>query len=56
MQNSVPKGEGGMVAVLGATIEDIENILNENKEIFKVEIANDNFYFNCFQFYTRFLL
>jgi [acyl-carrier-protein] S-malonyltransferase len=42
MQNSVPKGEGGMTAVLGTTIEDIENILNENKEIFKVEIANDN--------------
>jgi [acyl-carrier-protein] S-malonyltransferase len=42
MQNSVPKGEGGMTAVLGTTIEDIENILNENKESFKVEIANDN--------------
>ena len=22
MQNSVPKGEGGMVAVLGSTVED----------------------------------
>jgi [acyl-carrier-protein] S-malonyltransferase len=42
MQNSVPKGEGGMTAVLGTTIEDIENILKENKESFKVEIANDN--------------
>jgi [acyl-carrier-protein] S-malonyltransferase len=42
MQNSVPKGEGGMTAVLGATIEDIENILKENQESFKVEIANDN--------------
>jgi [acyl-carrier-protein] S-malonyltransferase len=42
MQNSVPKGEGGMTAVLGTTIEDIENILNENIESFKVEIANDN--------------
>ena len=42
MQNSVPKGEGGMTAVLGVKIEDIENILKENKNNFKVEIANDN--------------
>ena len=42
MQNAVPKGEGGMVAVLGSKIEDIENILNENSDTFKVQIANDN--------------
>ena len=42
MQNSVPKGEGGMVAVLGTTIEDIENLLKENQDKFKAEIANDN--------------
>jgi [acyl-carrier-protein] S-malonyltransferase len=42
MQNSVPKGEGGMSAVLGTTIEDIENLLKENQESFKAEIANDN--------------
>ena len=42
MQNSVPKGEGGMVAVLGSTIEDIEKFLIENKNNFLVEIANDN--------------
>ena len=42
MQNSVPKGEGGMVAVLGSTIEVVENILRENQNNFKVEIANDN--------------
>jgi len=42
MQNSVPKGEGGMIAVLGIKIEDIENILKENKKNFEVEIANDN--------------
>ena len=41
MQNSIPKGEGGMVAVLGSTIEDIEKFLIENKNIFLVEIAND---------------
>ena len=42
MQNSVPKGEGGMVAVLGATVENIEKILEENKANFLAEIANDN--------------
>ena len=42
MQNSVPKGEGGMLAVLGTKIEDIENILKDNENNFKVEIANDN--------------
>ena len=42
MQNSVPKGECGMTAVLGATIEDIEKLLKENQDSFKVEIANDN--------------
>ncbi len=42
MQNSVPNGEGGMTAVLGATVEEIENMLNENQKSFKVEIANDN--------------
>ena len=29
MQNSVPKGEGGMVAVLGSTVEIIEKILKD---------------------------
>ena len=42
MQNSVPKGEGGMLAVLGSKIEDIEKILKERKNKFKVHIANDN--------------
>jgi [acyl-carrier-protein] S-malonyltransferase len=42
MQNSVPKGEGGMVAVLGTTVENIEKILKQNKNNFLVEIANDN--------------
>jgi len=42
MQNSVPKGQGGMVAVLGSTISIIEKILTENKENLKVQIANDN--------------
>ena len=42
MQNSVPKGQGGMVAVLGSKIEVIEKILAENKKIFNAQIANDN--------------
>mgnify|MGYP001238669877 CR=1 FL=1 len=42
MQNSVPKGEGGMIAVLGTTVENIEKILKENQKNFIVEIANDN--------------
>ena len=30
MQSAVPKGEGGMVAVLGSDIEQIEKIIKEN--------------------------
>jgi [acyl-carrier-protein] S-malonyltransferase len=42
MQNSMPAGEGGMIAVLGTTVENIENILKDNENIFRAEIANDN--------------
>ena len=42
MQNSVPKGEGGMTAVLGTTVENIEKILKDNQNNFVAEIANDN--------------
>ena len=42
MQNAVPKGEGGMLAVLGSTVEIIEDILKENQNNFSVQIANDN--------------
>ena len=42
MQNAVPKGKGGMVAVLGTTVENIETILKENERNFIAEIANDN--------------
>ena len=42
MQNAVPNGEGGMVAVLGSNIEIIEEILKENNNNFFVQIANDN--------------
>jgi [acyl-carrier-protein] S-malonyltransferase len=42
MQNSVPKGEGGMVAVLGSKIETIEKILKDNGQNLSAQIANDN--------------
>ena len=42
MQNAVPKGEGGMLAVLGSTVEIIEDILKENQNNFLAQIANDN--------------
>ena len=42
MQNAVPKGEGGMLAVLGSKIEDIEKILKDNEKNFMAQIANDN--------------
>ncbi len=42
MQNAVPKGEGGMVAVLGSKIDDVEEILKENQNNFTSQIANDN--------------
>jgi [acyl-carrier-protein] S-malonyltransferase len=42
MQNSVPKGEGGMVAVLGSTVEIIEKILKDNQKNLSAQIANDN--------------
>jgi len=42
MQSSVPKGVGGMVAVLGSEIEIIENFISENKTKYECYIANDN--------------
>ena len=42
MQSSVPKGDGGMVAVLGSKIETIEKIIEDNKDNYECFIANDN--------------
>jgi len=42
MQNAVPNGEGGMVAVLGSTVDVVEKILKDNENNFIVQIANDN--------------
>ena len=42
MQNAVPNGEGGMLAVLGIEIDQINLILKENINNFSCYIANDN--------------
>tara|TARA_A100001011_G_scaffold392861_1_gene481382 strand:- start:1433 stop:2353 length:921 start_codon:yes stop_codon:yes gene_type:complete len=42
MQNAVPKNEGAMLAVLGEEINNIIQILNNNKEKFNCYLANDN--------------
>ena len=42
MQSSVPKGQGGMLAVLGTSVKNLEDILRKNQNNFAVEIANDN--------------
>jgi len=42
MQSAVPKGQGGMLAVLGSEIEKINEIINNNEEKFKCYVANDN--------------
>jgi len=42
MQEAVPKGEGGMIAVLGSELEILEDIINKKKKEFKCFIANDN--------------
>ena len=42
MQSAVPKGEGGMLAVLGTEIKIISDLLNENQKKYQCFIANDN--------------
>ena len=42
MQAAVPKGTGGMIAVLGIDIKEINNLLEDNKDNCKCYIANDN--------------
>ena len=42
MQKAVPKGEGGMLAILGSDINTIEKYFEENKSQYKCFIANDN--------------
>ena len=42
MQHAVPKEHGSMLVVLGSNIKTIEKILNDNRQKFYVQIANDN--------------
>ena len=42
MQSAVPKGQGGMLAVLGSEIKIINEIIKNNENKFKCYIANDN--------------
>jgi len=42
MQLAVPKGEGGMLAVLGTELKIISDLLSENKKNYQCYIANDN--------------
>ena len=42
MQSAVPKGQGGMIAVLGTDITNIKEILNNNNKKYECFIANDN--------------
>ncbi len=42
MQNSVPVGEGGMVAVIGVKIEELDKIILDNTNNFNCYVANDN--------------
>ncbi len=42
MQNAIPKGQGGMLAILGSRVDKIYELLDLNKEKFECFIANDN--------------
>ena len=42
MQNAVPKNEGGMIAVLGESIDKVQEIIQNNKNNFHCFLANDN--------------
>ena len=42
MQEAVPIGQGIMLAILGAKINDIQDLLNSFKDKGVCEIANDN--------------
>ena len=42
MQNAVPNGEGGMLAILGSKIQDINILLKDNYNKFQCYVANDN--------------
>tara|TARA_Y100000768_G_C23951401_1_gene670420 strand:- start:787 stop:1716 length:930 start_codon:yes stop_codon:yes gene_type:complete len=42
MQEAMPSGEGGMLAVLGISSSELDKILEENKNNYECFVANDN--------------
>ena len=42
MQNAVPNGKGGMMAILGQSLEDVTKMFKDNENKFLCYIANDN--------------
>ena len=42
MQNATPKGQGGMMAILGSRVDKIYEMLDLNKQKFQCFVANDN--------------
>ena len=42
MQESMPIGTGGMVAIIGCDDKEIDTIINKASKFGKVYIANDN--------------
>ena len=42
MQNAVPKGIGGMIAILGVNIKKVEEIIFSSKKKCNIQVANDN--------------
>ena len=45
MQTAVPKGQGGMIAVLGSEIEKINEVIDNNKEkIDKTILSEDTLF------------
>ena len=42
MQNAVQQGDGGMIAILGVEIDEINKILNKEENKYRCYIANDN--------------
>ena len=42
MQEAVPVGQGGMLAVLGTSVDTIKNYIEDVKKNGVCEIANDN--------------
>lgn len=42
MQQAVPKGKGGMVALVGAEMDNVQKVMDEANKVGSCQIANDN--------------